>query len=91
MPKRDWFVIFFLVVSIPTLFIIGSVFELEFVCMGIFFVTFFGIVVHRIMEERKMPNTGESDDGTIFYEKMYGSNPLDPFNYVKTNHHDPFE
>ncbi len=91
MPKRDWFVILFLIFSIPTLFIIGSVFDLEFLCMGIFFASFFGIVVHRIIEERKMPNQEESDDRTIFHKKMYGSNPLDPFNYVKTDHRDPFE
>lgn len=91
MPKRDWFVVLFLVVSIPTLFIIGNVFELELVCIGVFFVSFFGIVIHRIIEERKMPNMKEGNNGSIFQERMYGSNPLDLSNYVKTDHRDPFE
>ena len=91
MSKKDRFLIIFLIVSIPTLLIVGSVFELEIVCMGIFFVSCSAIIVQRIIEEHKIPSTRESNDGPISHEKMYGSNPLDPFNYVKTDHRDPFE
>ena len=91
MTKKEWFFILFMIVFIPSFIIIGGIFELEMVCMGILFVSCSAIIVQRIIKEHKMPNRRESNDKLISHEQMYGSNPLDPFNYVKTDHRDPFE